>query len=59
MKNIYLDLFSLINSFKEKANFPADFNVEKTSLYRYITTSDAKSSSRHLRLYRCLKYHAS
>ena len=39
------DLFSLINSFKEKANFPADFNVEKTSLYRYITTSDAKSSA--------------
>jgi len=39
------DLFSIINSFKEKANFPADFNVEKTSLYRYITTSDAKSSA--------------
>ena len=39
------DLFSLLQTFREKANFPTDFNVEKTSLYRYITTSDEKSSA--------------
>lgn len=39
------DLYSLIKSFKEKANFPEDFASEKVSLYRYITTSDAKSSA--------------
>lgn len=39
------DLYSLIKSFKGKANFTIDFNAEKASLYRYITTSDANSSA--------------
>jgi Xaa-Pro aminopeptidase len=39
------DLYSLIKSFKEKVNFPEDFASEKVSLYRYITTSDTKSSA--------------
>ena len=39
------DLFSLIESFKQKANFPQDFSANRASLYRYITTSDAQSSA--------------
>ena len=39
------DLYSLINSFKEKAKFPVNYNIEKASLYRYITTSDVNSSA--------------
>ena len=39
------DLYSLIETFKNKANFPAEFAAEKVSLYRYITTSDTKSSA--------------
>ena len=39
------DLYSLIKTFKIKANFPQDFSASRTSLYRYITTSDAKSSA--------------
>ena len=39
------DLYSLIETFKDKANFPPDFSASRTSLYRYITTSDAKSSA--------------
>ena len=39
------DLYSLINVFKEKVNYPENFSSSKASLYRYITTSDAKSSA--------------
>ena len=39
------DLYSLIQSFKEKANYPDDFSSARASLYRYITTSDAQSSA--------------
>lgn len=39
------DLYSLIAMFKKKANYPQDFSSSKTSLYRYITTSDTKSSA--------------
>ena len=39
------DLYSLIETFKNKANYPKDFSAKRTSLYRYITTSDAKSSA--------------
>ena len=39
------DLYSLIEAFKTKANYPQDFYAKRTSLYRYITTSDAKSSA--------------
>ena len=39
------DLYSLIKSFKGKANFTIDFNAEKASLYRYITTTDSNSSA--------------
>ena len=39
------DLYSLIETFKNKAKFPSDFSAKRTSLYRYITTSDAKSSA--------------
>ena len=39
------DLFSLIETFKQKVNYPADFSSQRASLYRYITTSDAQSSA--------------
>ena len=39
------DLYSLIETFKTKANYPQDFYAKRTSLYRYITTSDSKSSA--------------
>lgn len=39
------DLYSLIESFKTKANFPEDFSASRTSLYRYITTSNKQSSA--------------
>lgn len=39
------DLFSLIAAFKEKAHFPIDFSSERTSIYRYISTSDVKNSA--------------
>ena len=39
------DLYSLIALFKNKVNYTEDFSSSKTSLYRYITTSDTKSSA--------------
>ena len=39
------DLFSLIETFKQKVNYPTDFSSQRASLYRYITTSDAQSSA--------------
>lgn len=39
------DLYSLLESFKVKANYTADFSAARASLYRYITTSDAQSSA--------------
>lgn len=39
------DLYSLIESFKSKAKYTADFSASRMSLYRYITTSDAQSSA--------------
>ena len=39
------DLYSLIETFKIKAKYPQDFSARRSSLYRYITTSDANSSA--------------
>ena len=39
------DLYSLIQTFKNKANYSADFSASRMSLYRYISTSDAQSSA--------------
>lgn len=39
------DLYSLIETFKAKANFPPDFSASRTSIYRYITTSNANRAA--------------
>ncbi len=44
-KRVDVDLYSLIETFKQKARYPADFSAARTSLYRYITTSETHSSA--------------
>ena len=39
------DLFDLINTFKEKAKFPANYSADKQRLYNLIRTTDANNHS--------------
>jgi len=39
------DLFDLINSFKEKANFPINYSADKQRLYNLIRTTDSNNHS--------------
>ena len=39
------DLFGLVNEFKDKANYPEDFNANKENLYELIRATDVESSA--------------
>lgn len=39
------DLFDLIQTFKEKANYPADYDTAKQQLYAMITSTDIENSA--------------
>ncbi|MBC7000099.1 aminopeptidase P N-terminal domain-containing protein [Cytophaga sp. FL35] len=39
------DLFSLISSFKEKVNYPSDFDANKQHLYQMITSTEVENSA--------------
>nr|WP_094766670.1 aminopeptidase P N-terminal domain-containing protein [Pseudozobellia thermophila] len=39
------DLFDLIKTFKEKANYPADYDATKQQLYAMITSTDIENSA--------------
>ncbi len=39
------DLFDLIADFKEKANYPADYNADKQRLYSMIQSTDVENSA--------------
>ncbi|NAS12113.1 aminopeptidase P N-terminal domain-containing protein [Poritiphilus flavus] len=52
------DLFDLIRAFKEKANYPADFNPTRQQLYTMINSSDETNSEQVvLTLGRYLNYY--
>ena len=56
------DIFDLVRSFKEKSNYPSDYNATKQQLYSMIKSTDVENSAnvaqtlgRYLNYYKELK----